>query len=383
MSLGSSTVSGGEINTASNVGTGDGVFKAKSGVDLQFKTLKAGANITLTPSASEILIAAAGGAAGATTELDNLGTTAINAHLLFDADGSYNIGSTTDLVSEINVYNVYGKGGLLIDAEHGVATGGVQVQSNSDWVISGDLTANKLNAGSFIGATHSTLDKASGVTASVTFRSGNSGDDNSGDTIIDVGTAGGTQGKLKVKGPSLAGATNGDVLTLINQGTGEVGYAAAAGAVSYNSVASLTGPNAWAAAGTLYALNFASHTASGADFTFTAGDLLDSDQITVNTTGYYQIRIFGYSSDNALALLGVTVNNNGSTSGVETILSSVVAFGHGTIGGVAVIDSTAVVYLTAAQVLRVVEEANGDYETGNWASLSVTVKRVPNPQGGA
>jgi hypothetical protein len=51
-----SSTGAGEVNTASNVGTGDGVFKQKTGVDLEFKSLKAGTNITLTPSASEIEI---------------------------------------------------------------------------------------------------------------------------------------------------------------------------------------------------------------------------------------------------------------------------------------------------------------------------------------
>lgn len=53
----------GEANTASNVGTGVGVFKSKTGVNLALKTLKAGANITLTPSADEVLIEASGSGA--------------------------------------------------------------------------------------------------------------------------------------------------------------------------------------------------------------------------------------------------------------------------------------------------------------------------------
>ena len=54
----------GEANTASNVGTGVGVFKSKTGVNLALKTLKAGANITLTPSADEVLIDASGSGGG-------------------------------------------------------------------------------------------------------------------------------------------------------------------------------------------------------------------------------------------------------------------------------------------------------------------------------
>tara|TARA_R110000851_G_scaffold145926_8_gene285464 strand:- start:249 stop:1928 length:1680 start_codon:yes stop_codon:yes gene_type:complete len=52
--------SGGENNTASNVGGGEGVFKQKNGIDLEFKTLTEGAGITLVSSLDEIEITNSG-----------------------------------------------------------------------------------------------------------------------------------------------------------------------------------------------------------------------------------------------------------------------------------------------------------------------------------
>ena len=48
--------SGGEANTASNLGTGAGVFAQKVGVDLQFKSLVAGSETSITSTATEITI---------------------------------------------------------------------------------------------------------------------------------------------------------------------------------------------------------------------------------------------------------------------------------------------------------------------------------------
>jgi len=67
----------GEINTASNVGaTGFGVFKQKAGANLEFKKLVGGANVTISESSDNITIAASGegGAAGEANTASNIGT---------------------------------------------------------------------------------------------------------------------------------------------------------------------------------------------------------------------------------------------------------------------------------------------------------------------
>lgn len=64
----------GEANTASNLGTtadGAPLFSAKAGVDLQFKRLKAGANITLNQTANSVeIVAASGGGSSSSDERD-------------------------------------------------------------------------------------------------------------------------------------------------------------------------------------------------------------------------------------------------------------------------------------------------------------------------
>lgn len=72
----------GQANTSSNVGTGEGLANAKSGVNLPFKSLKAGTNITLNATADEIEIVAASGNASLTTvETFNIGETSANSFL--------------------------------------------------------------------------------------------------------------------------------------------------------------------------------------------------------------------------------------------------------------------------------------------------------------
>lgn len=57
--------SSGEANTASNVGSGNPVFYQKAGVDLEFRSLVAGSNITIASSNTELTISSSGGGSGA------------------------------------------------------------------------------------------------------------------------------------------------------------------------------------------------------------------------------------------------------------------------------------------------------------------------------
>jgi hypothetical protein len=68
---------GGGVTSASNVGTGAEVFKQLTGSDLEFRTLVAGANVTITENADDIEIAASGGgSSGRDNPVDDVDGTA-------------------------------------------------------------------------------------------------------------------------------------------------------------------------------------------------------------------------------------------------------------------------------------------------------------------
>jgi hypothetical protein len=62
----------GESNTASNLGSGDGLFASKAGLDLRFKSLTAGTGVTLTASATEVEVSASPSASAVTLDDSSL-----------------------------------------------------------------------------------------------------------------------------------------------------------------------------------------------------------------------------------------------------------------------------------------------------------------------
>jgi len=102
-----STITQAEINTASNLGSGVGIYASKSGVDLRFKSLSAGTNITITTGSTKITINSTG---GGHTIKNNAGTAlSPETYLTFKTNGigteiaADNAGATsTDISPRLN-----------------------------------------------------------------------------------------------------------------------------------------------------------------------------------------------------------------------------------------------------------------------------------------
>lgn len=61
-----------KVETASNIGSGSGNFKQKTGTDLEFKSFVAGANITITANANDLTIASTGASDGLVNAAGNV-----------------------------------------------------------------------------------------------------------------------------------------------------------------------------------------------------------------------------------------------------------------------------------------------------------------------
>jgi GH24 family phage-related lysozyme (muramidase) len=109
----------GEANTASNLGAGTGIYATKVGVDLRFKSLIAGTNITISNTSNDITINASGGASGYQTVQEEGGSLTQRNTINFIGGGvtaSDNAGnSRTDITLDatLNALAAYNTNGLL------------------------------------------------------------------------------------------------------------------------------------------------------------------------------------------------------------------------------------------------------------------------------
>jgi hypothetical protein len=130
----------GEINTASNLGAGEGIFALKSGVDLQFKSLVAGTNVSLASDANTITISATGGAGGETNTASNVGTGGVG---IFKQKSGVdlefkNINTTTGLL----VSNDVGNDEVDISLDINSLTAEASLDGANDYVLIYDSSAS-------------------------------------------------------------------------------------------------------------------------------------------------------------------------------------------------------------------------------------------------
>jgi lipopolysaccharide export system protein LptA len=125
-----------ENNTASNVGSGVGVFKEKLGVDLKFKSLVAGTNITITPSSSQITIA--NGLTGGT------GVTLVGSQIT--------IGQPVSTTSNVQFNNITANGNVIFNGNLTVNGTTTIINSNTLDVVDKNITLAKTNTPSDISA---------------------------------------------------------------------------------------------------------------------------------------------------------------------------------------------------------------------------------------
>lgn len=128
--LNAGVISGtGEINTGDNVGAGSGlIFRDKTGVTLNFKTLLQGSNITITNNADDITIAASTGTTPPWTDVLGVG----NESSGFDARMS----SGDDLIMEGG--NIRGTDGTTGQDLYAVGGSGSSGLGGNLWLMAGN-----------------------------------------------------------------------------------------------------------------------------------------------------------------------------------------------------------------------------------------------------
>lgn len=186
--ISSTTASGaGEVNTASNVGTGTGLYAQKSGADLQFKSLKAAGGVSISSDADSVTISADG-----------------------EANTLVSLGSGATLVGP--------KSGTALQVKSVVAGTGIQVIENAGDITIVNTNNGEANTGSNLGSGIGVFANKNGV--DLRFRSISAGSsnvtvtENAGTISIDVPTVGETNhGQSLGSGHAVYAGMQGAVLT--------------------------------------------------------------------------------------------------------------------------------------------------------------------------
>jgi len=129
----------GEVNTASNVGSGEGIFAQKVLADLQLKSLTAGSGLLLTPSIDDISMAIDSSWFNGALTVDNTGLGTLGTNIIIGSNitlGSLATGSLT-VVDYTNLVGAY------FDISDMQALSSISLTEGVDWTaaISNDATA--------------------------------------------------------------------------------------------------------------------------------------------------------------------------------------------------------------------------------------------------
>ena len=174
--------SSGESNTASNIGsTGVGLFKQKSGVDLQFKNISAGSNVSLTDdtinNAVQInltsTLTSPGGATGNVQFNSNAGTFGGNSNLSWDTTNNNkltvvgNVSSTTFSSSITNDVGYFGTASFSVSSSN-ARSSSYSLSSSYATTSSYAVTASHVSTPNGVLSVHSVLDTTA-VTTNVVY----------------------------------------------------------------------------------------------------------------------------------------------------------------------------------------------------------------------